>query len=76
MIQKLSLLYGFPYNTEQEEAELWVAAASAAGRYQPRITGEAVRVEVCPARHSAHCGQRQRGDVEKWTARLIRSSVQ
>ena len=31
MIQKLSLIYGFPYNTEQEEAELWVAAASAAG---------------------------------------------
>ena len=31
MIQKLSLIYGFAYNTEQEEAELWVAAASAAG---------------------------------------------
>ena len=31
MIQKLSLIYGFPYNTEEEEAELWVAAASAAG---------------------------------------------
>ena len=31
MIQKLSLIYGFSYNTEQEEAELWVAAASAAG---------------------------------------------
>ena len=31
MIQKLSLMYGFPYNTEEEEAELWVAAASAAG---------------------------------------------
>src|SRR5271167_5055547 len=31
MLQKLSLIYGFPYNTEQEEAELWVAAASAAG---------------------------------------------
>ena len=31
MIQKLSLIYGFQYNTEQEEAELWIAAASAAG---------------------------------------------
>ena len=31
MIQKLSLIYGFSYSTEEEEAELWVAAASAAG---------------------------------------------
>src|SRR5271157_1363168 len=31
MLQKLSLVYGFAYNTEEEEAELWIAAASAAG---------------------------------------------
>src|SRR5580704_5830468 len=31
MIQKLSLLYGFSYNTAQEAEELWVPAASAAG---------------------------------------------
>ena len=30
-IQKLSLLYGFEFNTDDEIAELWVAAASAAG---------------------------------------------
>ncbi|MGH9521633.1 MAG: EcsC family protein [Terriglobales bacterium] len=30
-IQKLSLLYGFQFNTESEQSELWVAAASAAG---------------------------------------------
>jgi uncharacterized protein (DUF697 family) len=30
-IQKLSLIYGFQYNTDEEVAELWVAAASAAG---------------------------------------------
>src|SRR5581483_5816439 len=30
-IQKLSLLYGFEYNTDAEVAELWMAAASAAG---------------------------------------------
>src|SRR5437667_3098424 len=30
-IQKLSLLYGFEYNTDEEMAELWIAAASAAG---------------------------------------------
>jgi len=30
-IQKLSLLYGFEFNTDEETADLWVAAASAAG---------------------------------------------
>src|SRR6204780_1820563 len=30
-VQKLSLLYGFEFNTDDEIAELWVAAASAAG---------------------------------------------
>src|ERR1700685_1206069 len=30
-IQKLSLIYGFEYNTDDEMAELWIAAASAAG---------------------------------------------
>ena len=31
MIQKLSLIYGFQYNTDAELAELWIAAATAAG---------------------------------------------
>jgi len=31
MMQKLSLVYGFQYTTDQEKAELWVAAASAFG---------------------------------------------
>src|SRR5271154_4893177 len=30
-IQKLSLIYGFEINTDEEIAELWIAAASAAG---------------------------------------------
>src|SRR5690348_3450446 len=29
-IQKLSLVYGFEFNTEEEVADLWIAAASAA----------------------------------------------
>jgi uncharacterized protein (DUF697 family) len=72
MIQKLSLIYGFAYNTEQEEAELWVAAASAAGvdisrdlverrvvaKFVPRV------IQRIAARASAEM-------VEKWTARLI-----
>src|ERR1700688_4205083 len=31
MIQKLSLIYGYEYNTEEEVHGLWIAAASAAG---------------------------------------------
>ena len=72
MIQKLSLIYGFPYNTEEEEAELWVAAASAAGvdisrelvekqfvsKFVPRV------IQRIAASASAEI-------VEKWTARLI-----
>src|SRR6201987_5097130 len=30
-VQKLSLIYGFEFNTDDEIAELWIAAASAAG---------------------------------------------
>ena len=42
-IQKLSLVYGFEFNTEDEMAELWVAAASAAG---VDISRELVEKEV------------------------------
>ena len=31
MLQKLSLIYGFDYVTEEEQVELWLAAATAAG---------------------------------------------
>ena len=31
MVQKLSLIYGFEYNTDEEIAELWIATATAAG---------------------------------------------
>ncbi|HEV2381693.1 MAG TPA: EcsC family protein [Terriglobia bacterium] len=31
LIQKLGLIYGFEFTTEEERAELWLAAASAAG---------------------------------------------
>ncbi len=31
MVQKLSLIYGFEFNTDDEVAELWIAAATAAG---------------------------------------------
>lgn len=71
-IQKLSLIYGFEYNTDEETAELWIAAASAAGvdisrellekqvvnRFVPRVVE---RIAV----------QASREVVEKWSGRLI-----
>lgn len=71
-IQKLSLLYGFEYNTENEIAELWMAAASAAGvdigrellekevlnRFVPRVIQ---RIAVTASTEV----------VEKWAGRVI-----
>lgn len=71
-IQKLSLIYGFEINTDDEIAELWIAAASAAGvdisrellekevvnRFVPKV------IQRIAARASAEV-------VEKWAGRLI-----
>src|SRR6202166_1462319 len=71
-IQKLSLVYGFQFNTDEEIAELWVAAASAAGvdisrdllekevvnKFVPRV------IQRIAAKASAEV-------VEKWAGRVI-----
>jgi uncharacterized protein (DUF697 family) len=71
-VQKLSLLYGFEFNTDNEIAELWIAAASAAGvdisrdliekevvnKFVPRV------IQRIAARASAEV-------VEKWAGRVI-----
>jgi EcsC protein family len=71
-IQRLSLVYGFEYNTDEEMAELWIAAASAAGvdlgrdlleksvvnKFIPRI------IQRIAAKASAEF-------VEKWAGRMI-----
>ena len=71
-IQKLSLVYGFQFNTDHEIAELWIAAASAAGvdisrellekevvnKFVPRV------IQRMAARASAEV-------VEKWAGRMI-----
>lgn len=71
-IQKLSLLYGFEFNTDDEIAELWIAAASAAGvdisreilekevinKFVPKV------IERIAARASSEV-------VEKWAGRVI-----
>jgi uncharacterized protein (DUF697 family) len=71
-LQKLSLVYGFQFTTDEEVTELWVAAASAAGvditrellekgvinRFVPKVIQ---RIAVSASTEF----------VEKWTARLI-----
>lgn len=72
MIQRLSLLYGFQFKTDNEIADLWIAAASAAGvdisrellerevvqRFVPRV------IQRIAARASTEV-------VEKWAGRVI-----
>ncbi len=72
MLQKLSLIYGFPYNTEEEEAELWIAAASAAGVDISREVLEKQLVSKFVPRVIQRIAVQASGEiVEKWTARLI-----
>ena len=72
MLQKLSLIYGFPYNTEEEEAELWIAAASAAGVDISRELLEKQLVSKFVPRVIQRIAARASGEiVEKWAARLI-----
>jgi hypothetical protein len=72
MIQKLSLVYGFPYNTEEEEAELWVAAASAAGVDIGReLVEKQVISKFVPKVIQRIAAQTSGEIVEKWAGRLI-----
>jgi uncharacterized protein (DUF697 family) len=72
MLQKLSLIYGFPYNTEEEEAELWVAAATAAGVDISREVLEKQFVSRFVPRVIQRIAAKASGEiVEKWSARLI-----
>jgi hypothetical protein len=71
-IQKLSLVYGFQFNTDGEIAELWIAAASAAG---VDISRELVEKEVVnkfvPRVIQRIAGRVSTEVVEKWAGRLI-----
>ena len=71
-IQKLSLIYGFEFSTEEETAELWIAAASAAG---VDISRELLEKEVVsrfvPKVIQRIAVQASREVVEKWSGRLI-----
>jgi hypothetical protein len=71
-IQKLSLLYGFEFNTDDETAELWIAAASAAG---VDISRELIEKEVInkfvPRVIQRIAARASTEVVEKWAGRMI-----
>ncbi len=72
MLQKLSLLYGFELRTEEDEAMLWVAAASAAGLDLGREFVEKQAIERAVPRIIELVAARLSAEVaEKWAARII-----
>jgi uncharacterized protein (DUF697 family) len=71
-IQKLSLLYGFEFNTDEETAQLWVAAASAAGADISRELLEKEVVNKFVPRVIQRIAARASTEVvEKWAGRVI-----
>jgi hypothetical protein len=71
-IQKLSLLYGFEYNTDDEMSELWIAAASAAGVDLGReLLEKNVVNRMVPLIIQRIAAKASAELVEKWAGRLI-----
>jgi hypothetical protein len=71
-IQKLSLVYGFQFNTDAEIAELWIAAASAAGVDVGRELLEKEVVNKFVPKLIQRIAASASGEiVEKWAGRVI-----
>jgi uncharacterized protein (DUF697 family) len=71
-IQKLSLVYGFQFNTDAEIAELWIAAASAAGVDVGRELLEKEVVNKFVPKVIQRIAASASGEiVEKWAGRVI-----
>jgi hypothetical protein len=71
-IQKLSLVYGFQFNTDNEIAELWIAAASAAGVDISRDLIEKELVNKFVPRVIQRIAASASVEVvEKWAGRMI-----
>jgi hypothetical protein len=71
-IQKLSLIYGFELNTEDEIAELWIAAATAAGVDISRELLEKEVVNRFVPRVIQRIAAKAGSEIaEKWLGRLI-----
>src|SRR5271169_4565978 len=72
MLQKLSLLYGFEYATEEETVHLWIAAASAAGLDLGRDFLEKQAVERIVPRIIDRMAVKVGAEVaEKWAGRIV-----
>lgn len=72
MLQKLSLLYGFEYSTDEETVDLWMAAASAAGLDLGRDFLEKQAIErVVPKVIDAVAAKVSVEIAEKWAGRII-----
>lgn len=71
-IQKLSLVYGFQFSTDEEIADLWIAAASAAGLDISRDLLEREVVNKFVPRVIQRIAARASTEVvEKWAGRMI-----
>ncbi|MGA9977686.1 MAG: EcsC family protein [Candidatus Sulfotelmatobacter sp.] len=71
-IQKLSLVYGFEFNTDAEITELWIAAASAAGVDVGRELLEKEVVNKFVPKVIQRIAASASGEiVEKWAGRVI-----
>jgi uncharacterized protein (DUF697 family) len=72
MLQKLSLLYGFQYRTEEENVSLWVATATAAGVDLGRDFLEKQAVEkIVPRIIDAMAAKVGAEVAEKWAGRIV-----
>jgi len=72
MIQRLSLIYGYEYNTDDEVMELWIAAASAAGVDLSRdLLEKKVVNRLIPRIIQQMAAKTSAEFVEKWTGRVI-----
>lgn len=72
LLQKLSLLYGFQYASEDEVVELWIAASSAAGLDLGKEFLEKRAVQKLVPRIIDRIAVKVGAEVaEKWTGKLI-----
>jgi uncharacterized protein (DUF697 family) len=72
MLQRLSLIYGFEYQTEEESTDLWFAAASAAGLDLGRDFVGKHAAEMIVPRIIDRLAIKMGSEVaEKWAGRLV-----
>ena len=72
MLQRLSLIFGFEYSTEEEVTSLWMAAASAAGLDLGREFLEKQAIERVVPRIIDRIAAKVGAEVaEKWAGRVI-----